>query len=100
MFVELESKLIDFKNTHEYKELIIKQIEEVKKVAKEDKFIVYIDKSDADMIEELSSNTGTHIEVSKNNIMGGIKAIIEEKKILIDYSFKSKMQEEKADFVF
>ena len=89
LFADLEKKLKDYKKTSDYKDLLIKQIDKVREYAKDAKFVIYIDKTDKDILDD-----------SETNIIGGIKAIIEEKSILLDYSFVSKLHEEKLNFTF
>ena len=100
LFADLEKKLKDYKKTSDYKDLLIKQIDKVREYAKDAKIVIYIDKTDKDILDDISNKTNTHIEVSETNIIGGIKAIIEEKSILLDYSFLSQLHEEKLNFTF
>ena len=100
IFDELEKKLMEYKKTEEYKELLIKQISKVKEFSKESEFIVYIDETDKDLLDELKNCTQTNIEISNTSIKGGIKAVIEEKNLLLNYTFVSKLNDEKANFTF
>ncbi|MBE5934719.1 MAG: hypothetical protein E7262_02860 [Lachnospiraceae bacterium] len=100
LFKDLEKKLKEFKKSSEYEDLLIAQIEQVKSYAKEADFIIYIDKTDRDLMDKIANASGAKVEINKNNIIGGIKAVIEEKNILLDYSFADKLHEEKLNFSF
>ena len=100
LFEDLEEKLIEYKKTDSYKDLILKQVNKIEAFANNLETIIYIDKSDSALLDTLSKKIKSHIEISPNNLIGGIRGVIKEKNILIDYSFSSKMSEEKANFSF
>ncbi len=100
LFNELENKLKDYKQTEEYRELLIKQIDKVKEFAKESEFIVYIDKSDKDLLDQLKKCANINIEISETIIKGGIRAVIKDKNIMLNYTFADKLSDERANFTF
>ena len=100
LFDDLKKKLIDFKQTTDYQELLLNQIKQIEEFGNNSNIIIYIDKSDSALINDLSKKTDLKIEISPNNLLGGVRAILTEKNILIDYSFSNKLIEEKANFSF
>ena len=100
LFDELEDRLKAFKQTEEYIDLLIKQIEKVKEFANDSDFVVFIDKSDKHLLEQLKNSTSASIEISNTSIKGGIKAIIKEKNLMLNYTFVDRLNEERANFSF
>ena len=100
LFDDLENKLIEYKKTDGYKDLLLKQIQKIESFADNLDTIIYIDKSDSALLDILKHTVKSRIEISPNKILGGTKGIIKEKNILIDYSFSNKLAEEKTNFSF
>ena len=100
LFDDLEKKLIGFKKSEEYKELLVKQIKDIKDYAKDSRITIYIDETDASLVKYLEDNTNESVKISNIRIIGGVKGVIEDKNLLLDYSFINKLDEEKANFSF
>lgn len=103
LFVEVKAKLEAFKTTPEYDELLFKQIKEALDFANGDEMVVYIDPSDESHLPGLTERLKTYglvPTISKESFLGGIRAVIRSKNILIDHSFLSLMRDEKANFTF
>ena len=97
--VELKGKLLkevkelldDFYKTDDYKKLLIKKIEEAKKVARGEDIDIYIDAKDESLLSELEKATGEQLIMDGQSFGGGIIAKIPKKNILIDNSFEAKL---------
>ncbi|MDD6571761.1 MAG: V-type ATP synthase subunit E [Thermoflexaceae bacterium] len=100
LFSEVKQLLNDFHTSDEYKSLIEKQIADALAFAGEDPITVYIDPSDNSLITDLSKKFNCQIIVSDYPFGGGIRAVIEEKHILIDHSFDTRFDEIFEDFIF
>ena len=100
LFDELEERLKEYKQTEEYKDLLIKQIEKAKGFAKESDFVVFIDKSDKYLLEQLKNSTNVNIEISNTSIKGGIKVVIKDRNLLLNYTFVDRLNEERVNFDF
>ena len=103
LFVEVKQLLEDYMTTSAYQQLLIKQIKNIQKEAGSGKLILYIDPADSDKRSSLQVATGAPVtvsEYSKEPFIGGIRATIPSKNILIDNSFASKLEKLKADFSF
>ena len=98
IFEEVKEKLTQFKKQKEYVEFLKKQIKEVENYANDNDYVVYVDAEDSNLIPELTKVVNVKIEVAKDRIWGGIRAIIESRNILIDNSFVSKLADEKSKF--
>lgn len=100
LFAEVLHMLTDYMNTDPYKELLLSYIEKAVKFAKGQSLSLYINASDAPKKEFLEKQTGMIITISEKDFIGGIKAIIPGRNILIDYSFLSSLEKEQEEFVF
>ena len=101
LFVELSDKISNFINTKEYMELISSQIEYALKFADGDELIIYVDSTDESRLHELCARHQTDcIKISEHSFMGGTKALLPKKNILIDNSFAKKLETAKLRFRF
>ena len=100
IFVEVKQLLEDYMTTSAYQQLLIKQIKNIQKEAGSGKLILYIDPADSDKRSCLQVATGAPVTVSEYSIMGGTRAVLQDRNILIDNSFASKLEKLKADFSF
>lgn len=99
LFNEVTAALNEYKKTKEYDALLIKQIKEAIAVAKDEEVCIYIDKDDASKLDELQKATNATITVNDYSFMGGMRAAIPSKNILIDNSFESKYIDAKEAFI-
>ena len=81
-------------------ELKEKQIGAAKKVAGDEAMIVYMDPSDEDKARRLAMHHNVTVKISEYSFDGGIRAVIPSKHILIDSSFKTKLEEARHEFKF
>ena len=100
LFVEVKQLLEDYMTTSAYQQLLIKQIKNIQKEAGSGKLILYIDPADSDKRSSLQVATGAPVTVSEYSFMGGTRAVLQDRNILIDNSFASKLEKLKADFSF
>lgn len=100
LFVEVKQQLEDYMTTSAYQQLLIKQIKNIQKEAGSGKLILYIDPADSDKRSSLQAATGAPVTVSEYSFMGGTRAVLQDRNILIDNSFASKLEKLKADFSF
>ena len=100
LFVEVRDKLANFMETREYLDLLEKQIGAAKKVAGDEAMIVYMDPSDEDKARRLAMHHNVTVKISEYSFDGGIRAVIPSKHILIDSSFKRKLEEARHEFKF
>jgi len=98
LFTLVEKKLQDYMQTENYKKLLVKQINETVSFAKDDQVEIYINRSDEDKKDMLEKETGVKILISETDIMGGIRAVLRAKNVLVDYSFIEKLSQEKEAY--
>lgn len=100
LFVEVKDKLSRFMESEEYHKLLDKQIEAAISFAGNDDITIYLDPTDEDLLRGLSLKYGKTIKLSDSAILGGTKAVISSKNVLIDNSFKTKLEEAYENFSF
>lgn len=98
IFEDVKVKLQNYMKTEEYTELLKNQISEAKSFARNDELKLYMNASDEHLKLKLEEVTGVTLTISTIDFVGGTRAVIPEKNILIDHSFLSKMQELKENF--
>ena len=100
LFNEVEDLLEEYMATPAYQQLLIKQIKEAAAFAGEDEIVIYIDPADSSELYSLETATNTHLTVSETEFMGGTRAVIKSRNILIDNSFETQLKEAKEAFTF
>ncbi len=100
LFTELKDKLAAFMETTEYTKLLEQQIIEAKKLAVKEFITIYIDPKDQEKINKLELPGSGDIRVSEYSFLGGTRAVIPSRHILIDNSFQTKLEEAKHEFRF
>lgn len=100
IFNELRDALAQFMETEEYTAMLENQIKKAREFAGKNEIHIYIDPSDEGKRNLLSVNTGCEIRISEYSFMGGTRAVISSKNILIDNSFETKLREAEEGFQF
>ena len=100
LFVEVKDMLANFMETREYQELLEKQVQAAKDFAGDEALIIYMDPSDEDKARRLAMHHNVTVKISEYSFDGGIRAVIPSKHILIDSSFKTKLEEARHEFKF
>ena len=100
LFDEVQTLIYDFMKTDDYKRLLIAYIESAAKFANGETMTLYINPTDADKAAYLEEHTGMTLTVSKEDFIGGIRAVIPGRNILIDHAFKGAIDNEYHKFSF
>lgn len=100
LFVEVRDLLEEYMSTSIYQQLLIKQIKEAKAFAGKEEIIIYIDPADSAKLLDLEAAANADLTISEYSFMGGTRAIIHSKNILIDNSFETRLNELKEAFTF
>ncbi len=99
LFGEVRDLIQAYMQTDEYVELLVRYIQDAVDFAQGAQMTIYINPTDADRKEELEERTGQTLTVSKEDFIGGVRAVIREKNILIDHAFKGAIEEEYKNFL-
>ena len=101
LFVELQNRLAEYRETPEYQKLLEGQITAAVDFAKGEEVVVYLDPSDADKLEGLAlCHPRASLKQSDYSFLGGTRALIPARNILIDNSFQARLAEAKEQFHF
>lgn len=100
LFEEVWEMLQKYMKTEEYRALLITYIQKVSEFASGEEMIIYINPTDADKKAYLEDYTGMTLTVSKEDFVGGVRAVIRGRNILVDYAFKGGLEREYQKFVF
>lgn len=100
LFQEVEELVYEYMKTKEYKELLVAYINKAVQFAGGASTTLYINPTDAQLKEYLEERTGMTLTISKEDFIGGVRAVIREKNILIDHAFKGAIEREYNKFLF
>ena len=84
----------EYMKTDDYKKILEKRIQKSLDFADGEEILIYINPSDAHLKDDLEAKTGASLTVSRT------RAVMQKRRILIDYSFKSALSEEYDNFLF
>lgn len=98
IFSMVNDRLNEYKRTDDYKVLLVKQINTVLADFQDAEVVFYIDQTDEALYDYLVKETGADIKMSQVSFIGGTKAIIDSRNMLVDNSFKTKLSEEQEKF--
>lgn len=100
LFAEVKTQLENFRNTPDYPAYLESKIKEALDFAEQDKINIYLSPEDSVLLPDLVERTKAFITVSAEDFLGGIKATIPHKNILIDHSFAGNFQAVYKEFKF
>ncbi|MDD2960007.1 MAG: Archaeal/vacuolar-type H+-ATPase subunit E [Lachnospiraceae bacterium] len=100
LFAEVRDKVENYKKTPEYAQLLERQIREIQKIAGEKEYEICLSPSDGDKCEALRQKTGANLKLSGEAFLGGTRGMLDHQRILVDYSFDSRMRELQDNFTF
>lgn len=100
IFYEAGSLVNDYMKTEDYNDFLVRCIHQAVRFAGEDPVIIYINPSDEEKRSDLEDATRAHLTISAEDFIGGIRAVIRSRNILIDNSFKTQLRNEYDKFMF
>lgn len=100
LFSAVRKKVDAFMRSPEYPDYLCRQIREVQEFAGTDEIHISLSSSDSDKLDILTAKTGAELSVSGDDFIGGIRAAIPEKNIMIDNSFLEGLESMRKEFKF
>lgn len=100
LFQEVEELLQEYMKKDDYRDLLVRYIEKAARFAGGESMTIYINPTDADKKDYLEEHTGMRLTVSKEDFVGGIRAVVHDRNILIDHAFKGALESEYQKFMF
>lgn len=100
LFAEVKNRVQQFTATPEYQDYLCRRIREAKDFAEDDEILIFLSSNDKELLDSLTARTGCPLQVSSENFLGGIRAEIPAKNILIDNSFSTNLAAMHKEFKF
>ena len=100
LFGEVSTKIRDFMSTSEYETYLCRKIKEAQDFAENDEIHIFLSSTDRERLDALIQKTGISLQVSGEDFIGGIRAEIPHKNILIDNSFAANLDSMRKEFKF
>ena len=100
IFKEAHALVEEYMQTDEYEAYLVKSIRKATEFAPGEDMTIYINPSDEPRLSSLEKATGTRLTVSSEDFIGGTRAVIRERNILIDNSFTTLLRNEYDKFIF
>ena len=100
IFSEVKGLLEAYTKTPEYENYLTDRIKEALDFAEKDEISIYLSPEDSSLAEKLQQKTGAVIQIAKDSFLGGIRATIPPKNILIDHSFAGNFEAAYKEFKF
>lgn len=99
LFQEFDRAIENYKQTEEYISQLKMMMHNIINYADQpDQVELYIDQSNANLLADLQQETGYDIRVSDRPFVGGVRGVLRNRNILIDYSFKTLLTTEREEF--
>lgn len=91
LFAEFNDAIQNYMQTDEYRNQLVVMINNFKDYAEKNReeLVVYINHSDQGMIETLLEETNANIQISDREFLGGVRGVLKDRQVLIDYSFST-----------
>ena len=100
LFSEVREKVQQFISTPEYETYLCRKIKEAQDFAGNDEIHLFLSSTDGEHLNTLTQKTGAPLQVSTEDFIGGIRAEIPQKNILIDNSFAANLDAMRKEFKF
>ncbi|MDK7302942.1 MULTISPECIES: hypothetical protein [Aerococcus] len=99
LFQTFTKQIESYQNSEAYIEQLKKMLKNIQAYAGREKYDLYIDENDSHLRSQLESYASHPIIISDRPFMGGIRAVLRERQILVDYSFLTFLDRLKENFV-
>lgn len=98
LFKRFKEEIEKYKSTSDYIDQLTQMMAHFKDFAKEETYDVYIDPSDEKLIATLEEHTKHDIIVSNRHFLGGLRCVLRERDVLLDYSFSTLLEHVEDEF--
>lgn len=100
VFDEAMDLVRDYMKTSEYEDFLVRCIKHAAAFAGKDSMTIYINPSDDHLKGDLEDAAGLRLTISAEDFIGGMRAVIRSRNILIDNSFKTQLRNAYDKFMF
>ncbi|MDK6371771.1 hypothetical protein QP101_06725 [Aerococcus urinae] len=99
LFQTFTKQIESYQKSEAYIKQLKKMLKNIQAYAGREKYDLYIDENDSHLRSQLESYASHPIIISDRPFMGGIRAVLRERQILVDYSFLTFLDRLKENFV-
>lgn len=99
IFEEAACLVNDYMKTEAYNDFLIRCIRQAVHFAGKDPVVIYINPSDEKKRSDLEDATRVRLTISSEDFIGGVRAVIRSRNILIDNSFKTQLRDQYDKFM-
>lgn len=100
LFEEVRKMLEVYRAADAYRQLLEQQVKDICRIAGTRSREIYLSPSDAAYKEELERSAGTKLLLAEKEFLGGVRGYVDNRRILVDYSFDTKLEHLKEEFTF
>ncbi len=100
LFQKVRNLVDDYMKSPAYADLLVSYMKQAIAFAKDEPLQVYINASDEAKVPYLAKETGITPTISKEDFIGGTRAVLRNSNVLIDRSFASAIADEQDNFFF
>ena len=100
IFEEVMGLVNDYMKTEAYGDFLVRCIRQAVHFAGQDPVTIYLNPSDESKRSDLEDAAGVHLTISAEDFIGGVRAVIRSRNILIDNSFRTQLRNEYDKFIF
>ena len=100
LFAEFNDAIQNYMQTDEYRNQLVVMINNLKDYVEKNReeLVVYINHSDQGMYEILLEETNANIQISDREFLGGVRGVLKDRQVLIDYSFSTLLENVEDSF--
>jgi vacuolar-type H+-ATPase subunit E/Vma4 len=100
LFQKVAEMLHQYMDTLDYVDYLKAKIKMAQKIAGTQAIVIYLNASDVSHKRMLEETQHCTLTISDIDFMGGIRAVIRSRNILIDESFTTKLNQERKEYTF
>lgn len=100
LFADFNKAIQEYMQTDQYHEQLVVMINNLNNYANKsgEKLVVYINHSDQSQHASLLEETKADVQISDREFLGGVRGVLKERQVLIDYSFATLLANAEDNF--
>lgn len=100
LFAEFNEAVQKYMQTDEYRNQLVVMINNLKNYADKsrEELVVYINHSDQALQASLLDETNANVKISDREFLGGVRGVLKDRQVLIDYSFSTLLANAENEF--
>lgn len=99
LFQQFEANIQAYKQTPAYLDQLKAMLKTIQDFAGDEIYDIYLDKSDAELKDQLEAISHHPVTFSDRDFLGGLRGVLRERQILMDFSFSTLYDRLKENFI-